>query len=116
MSNPILRRLGNSGLAVSATGLGCNNLGRTGTATVALAACRTLVDTALDAGITLFDVADIYGAEPGVSETILGIVLGTRRDQVVLATKFGMAAKGAMTGPGAHGGTSCGRWRPRSDA
>jgi aryl-alcohol dehydrogenase-like predicted oxidoreductase len=95
MSNPILRRLGNSGLAVSATGLGCNNLGRTGTVTADLAACRTLVDTALDAGITLFDVADIYGAQPGVSETILGISLGTRRHQVVVATKFGMDAKGA---------------------
>ncbi|QNK81717.1 aldo/keto reductase [Nakamurella sp. PAMC28650] len=95
MTNPMLRRLGHSGLAVSATGLGCNNLGRTGTVTADLAACRTLVDTALDAGITLFDVADIYGAEPGVSETILGIALGARRDEVVLATKFGMDAKGA---------------------
>ena len=46
-------------------------------------------------GITLFDVADIYGAAPGVSEEFLGEILGSRRDQVVLATKFGMDAKGA---------------------
>jgi aryl-alcohol dehydrogenase-like predicted oxidoreductase len=95
MPNPILRRLGSSGLAVSATGLGCNNLGRKGTVTADLSASRAVVDAALDAGITLFDVADIYGAEPGLSEAILGIALGTRRDQVVLATKFGMDAKGA---------------------
>ncbi|SDO52680.1 Predicted oxidoreductase [Nakamurella panacisegetis] len=104
MPNPDLRRLGNSGLAVSATGLGCNNLGRTGTVTADLGPSRAVVDAAIDAGITLFDVADIYGAEPGVSEAILGIALGKRRDRVVLATKFGMDAKGA-NGPddGARG-------------
>ena len=104
MPNPDLRRLGNSGLAVSATGLGCNNLGRTGTVTAELGPSRAVVDAAIDAGITLFDVADIYGAEPGVSEAILGIALGKRRSQVVLATKFGMDAKGA-NGPddGARG-------------
>ena len=95
MSKSVLRRLGRSGLAVSATGLGCNNLGRAGTATAELAGSRAVVDAALDAGITLFDVADIYGAEPGLSERFLGQALGSRRDQVVLATKFGMAAGGA---------------------
>ncbi len=90
-----MRHLGHSGLVVSATGLGCNNLGRTGTATADLEGSRAVVHAALDAGITLFDVADIYGAEPGVSEQILGTTLGNRRDDVVLATKFGMDAKGA---------------------
>ena len=80
---------------MSATGLGCNNLGRAGTVTADLQASRGVVDAAVDAGITLFDVADIYGAQPGLSEEYLGIALGDRRDQVVLATKFGMDAKGA---------------------
>jgi aryl-alcohol dehydrogenase-like predicted oxidoreductase len=104
MPNPTLRRLGNSGLAVSATGLGCNNLGRTGTATADLDVSRTVVHAAIDAGITLFDVADIYGSAPGVSEEFLGRILGDRRDRIVLATKFGMDAKGA-NGPddGARG-------------
>ncbi len=98
------RRLGSSGLSVSTAGLGCNNLGRTGTATADLAGSRKVVDAALDAGITLFDVADIYGATPGVSEKILGAALGSRRDQVIVATKFGMDAKG-VNGPdfGARG-------------
>ncbi len=95
MSNPALRRLGQSGLAVSATGLGCNNLGREGTVTADLTGSRAVVDAAIDAGVTLFDVADIYGARPGLSEEILGETLGSRRDQVVLATKFGMDAQGA---------------------
>ena len=95
MSKSVLRHLGRSGLAVSATGLGCNNLGRAGTATADLAGSRAVVDAAIEAGITLFDVADIYGAEPGLSERFLGQALGPRRDQVVVATKFGMDAKGA---------------------
>ncbi len=95
MVKPELRRLGHSGLTVSATGLGCNNLGRAGTATADLDGSRAVVDAAVEAGITLFDVADIYGSRPGLSEEILGATLGARRDQVVLATKFGMDAKGA---------------------
>ena len=95
MSNSPLRRLGRSGLTVSATGLGCNNLGRKGTATADMQGSAAVVNAALEAGITLFDVADIYGAEPGVSESILGQALGTRRHEVVVATKFGMDANGA---------------------
>src|ERR1700712_3020256 len=95
MPTPTLRRLGRSGLAVWATVLECNNLGRTGTVTADLGAARAVVDAAIDAGITLFDVADIYGAQPGLSEEFLGRILGGRRDQIVLATKFGMDAKGA---------------------
>jgi aryl-alcohol dehydrogenase-like predicted oxidoreductase len=84
------RRLGRSGLSVSALGLGCNNLGgrldRDGT--------QAVVDAALDAGITLFDTADIYGSPHGASEEELGNALGARRDEVVLATKFGMDMEG----------------------
>ena len=76
MGQPTLRRLGRSGLAVSATGLGCNNLGRPKTATADLDGTRALIDAALDAGITLFDVADIYGTPPGRSEELLGAALG----------------------------------------
>ncbi|GAA8853482.1 aldo/keto reductase [Helicobacter pylori] len=99
-----LRRLGRSGLTVSAVGLGCNNLGREGTASRTQEGSDAVVHAALDAGITLFDVADTYGAEPGLSETMLGRALGSRRDEVVVATKFGMDVRGA-NGPdfGARG-------------
>jgi len=101
---PPLHRLGNSGLAVSATGLGCNNLGRPGTVTNDPAAATELVDAAIDAGVTLFDTADIYGSPPGRSEELLGAALGKRRGDVVVATKFGMDMAGG-NGPdfGARG-------------
>ncbi|TLM72582.1 aldo/keto reductase [Pseudarthrobacter sp. NamB4] len=89
------RRVGKSGLTVSAVGLGCNNLGRANTVTESQEATDAVVHAALDAGITLFDVADTYGREPGLSETMLGKALGSRRADVVLATKFGMDMKGA---------------------
>ncbi len=89
------RRIGRSGLAVSATGLGCNNLGRSHTASVTVDGSRAVVDAAIDAGITFFDVADIYGAPAGRSEEMLGTVLGSRRKDVIVATKFGMDAGGA---------------------
>ncbi|GAA1649022.1 aldo/keto reductase [Georgenia ruanii] len=97
-------RLGRSGLTVSVVGLGCNNLGRAGTATEALEGTTAVVHAALDAGITLFDTADTYGKEPGLSEELLGAALGRRRDDVVVATKFGMDMRGA-NGPdhGARG-------------
>lgn len=99
-----LRRLGHSGLAVSVVGLGCNNLGRPGAVTETQEGTDALVDAALEAGVTLFDVADAYGAEPGLSEAMLGRALGSRRDDVVLATKFGMDMSGT-NGPdfGARG-------------
>ena len=75
-------RLGRSGLTVSVVGLGCNNLGRPGTATLEQAGTDAVVHAALDAGITFFDVADVYGAEPGLSEERLGRALGARRDIV----------------------------------
>ena len=95
MTEPNVRRLGRSGLAVSAAGLGCNNLGRPQTATETLEGSQAVVDAALDAGITLFDVADIYGTPPGRSEELLGVCLGKRRPGIVVATKFGMDTHGA---------------------
>ena len=94
------RSLGNSGLLVSVAGLGCNNFGRRLDAD----ATRLVVDAAIDAGITLFDTADMYGS--GGSEEILGEVLAGRRDQVVLATKFGHQGADMGYGPaaGARGG------------
>ena len=71
-------------LEVTVVGLGCNNFG----GRVDEAGTRAVVDAALDAGVTFFDTADIYGGHGG-SETFLGNVLQGRRDQVVLATKFG---------------------------
>jgi aryl-alcohol dehydrogenase-like predicted oxidoreductase len=94
------RRLGHSGLTVSIIGLGCNNLGTR----LDPEATQGVVDAAIDAGITLFDTADIYGAPHGASEEQLGKALGSRRDAVVLATKFGMDMEG-LNGPdfGARG-------------
>ncbi len=81
-----IRNLGKSGLRVSAIGLGCNNFG----GRLDLEATRAVIHKAFDLGITLFDTADIYG-ERGGSETLMGKVLGDRRKDIVLATKFGMA-------------------------
>ncbi len=77
------RTLGKSGLLVSLVGLGCNNFGgRTD-----LETSRKVIHKSLDLGITLLDTADIY-ANKGGSETVLGEVLGARRKDIVLATKF----------------------------
>ncbi|SFU08125.1 aldo/keto reductase [Arthrobacter sp. ov118] len=89
------RRVGNSGLSVSVVGLGCNNLGRTGTVTESQEGTDAVVHAALDAGITFFDVADTYGREPGLSESMLGQALGSRRNDAVIGTKFGMDMRGA---------------------
>ena len=78
------RTMGRSGLAVSLAGMGCNTLGWW----VGEAQGVKVVHAALDAGISLFDTADIY--DDGVSETILGKALGARRREVVVVTKFGM--------------------------
>lgn len=95
MSDLPLRRLGRSGLSVPVVGLGCNNLGRAGTVTETAEGATALVDAALDAGVTFFDTADVYGARPGLSEELLGTALKGRRDDVLVATKFGMSMRGA---------------------
>lgn len=80
-----MRNLGRSGLKVSVAGLGCNNFGdRTDQAGAA-----QVIDAAIDAGITFFDTADVYGGA-GASERILGTLLGPRRQNLVIATKFGL--------------------------
>lgn len=79
-------------------GLGCNNLGRPGTITESVTGTQAVVDAALDVGITLFDVADVYGAPRGRSEELLGKALAGRRDEAVIATKFGMDMQG-VNGP-----------------
>jgi aryl-alcohol dehydrogenase-like predicted oxidoreductase len=95
------RSLGNSGLMVSVTGLGCNNFGRR----LDLDATRSVVDAALESGVTLLDTADMYGGGGG-SEELLGEVLAGRRDEVVLASKFGHQDfdMGYGTAAGAKGG------------
>ena len=84
------RRIGS--LEVSVVGLGCNNFG----GRIDEAASRAVVAAALDAGITFFDTADIYGGT--LSEEFLGRALGDRRGEVVVATKFGMAVDAERQG------------------
>jgi aryl-alcohol dehydrogenase-like predicted oxidoreductase len=78
------RRLGSSALEVTVVGLGCNNFG----GRIDEQASHAVIDAALDAGVTFFDTADVYGNRGG-SEEIIGRALAGRRDRVVLATKFG---------------------------
>jgi aryl-alcohol dehydrogenase-like predicted oxidoreductase len=89
------RSLGKSGLMVSTIGLGCNNFGRAGTASESQQGTNAVIGAAIEAGVTLFDTADIYGAERGLSETLMGHALKGKRDSIVLATKFGMDMQGA---------------------
>jgi aryl-alcohol dehydrogenase-like predicted oxidoreductase len=85
-------QLGNSGLVVSAVGLGGNNFGfRTDEA-----ATREVVDAALDAGINFFDTSDTYGNPKGTSEELLGRALRGRREAAIVATKFGGDMAGAL--------------------
>ena len=81
-----IRNLGGSGLRVSAVGLGCNNFGQR----TDLETSRKVIHKAIDLGVTLFDTADIYAGRGG-SETVLGEVLGPRRKDIVLATKYSKA-------------------------
>ncbi len=97
MSEMRYRRLGDSGLVVSVVGLGCNNFGRR----IDLDATRAVVDAAQDCGVTLLDTADSYGD----SEEFLGEVLQGRRDDFVVATKFGMDLHGALGDDGGARGS-----------
>jgi aryl-alcohol dehydrogenase-like predicted oxidoreductase len=91
------RRLGSSDLEVTVVGLGCNNFG----GRIDEEAARAVIDAALDAGVTFFDTADVYGNRGG-SEEIIGRALAGRRDQVVLATKFGHDLGDGETARGAR--------------
>ena len=83
------RPLGDTGLMVSAVGIGCNAFGQR----VDQSGVSAILDAAQDVGVTLLDTADIYGR--GASEELLGAALKGRRDEFVLATKFGMDMGGA---------------------
>ncbi len=89
------RRLGDNGPVMSVVGLGCNNFGMR----IDRDAAAAVVHAALDAGITHFDTAEMYGG--GRSEEFLGAALGTRRDEVVIATKFLPRPRDAEYTPGA---------------
>jgi aryl-alcohol dehydrogenase-like predicted oxidoreductase len=93
---------------VSVVGLGCNNFGRR----VDLDGTRAVVHAALDLGVNLFDTADIYGNPHGASEEMLGAALKGRRDEAVVATKFGMDMGGAY-GPD-HGARGARRYIMRA--
>lgn len=100
------RTLGTSGLTVSVVGLGCNAFGTR----VDAAGVTAIVDAAVEAGVTFFDTADIYGF--GASEELLGAALEGRRDDVVVATKFGMDMEG-RNGPD-HGARASRRYVRRA--
>ena len=87
MTDMTYRHLGHSGLMVSTVGLGCNNFGMR----IDAAATKAVVDAAIDHGITMFDTSDSYGD----SELFLSAALGSRRGDVILATKFGSDLRGA---------------------
>ncbi|MEO3388841.1 aldo/keto reductase [Mesorhizobium sp. CAU 1741] len=89
------RFLGRSGLEVSVIGLGCNNFGGM-VKSLDLKGASNVVHNAIDAGITLFDTSDSYGTDSG-SEKVLGEVLGTRRKEIVLATKFSSPLNRALS-------------------
>ncbi len=95
-----MKPLGNSGIEVSAVGLGCMNFGMM----CDQAATDSIVSAAIDAGVNFFDAADIYGGKHGKAETLLGNALGDRRKDIILATKFG--AKRGGGGGMADGGGS----------
>src|SRR5712691_459026 len=90
IADMLQREFAQTGLRVSAVGLGCNNFG----IRLDAAATQKVVHAALDAGVTLFDTADIYGNR-GDSERLLGEALGARRKDVVLVTKFGLPMDGS---------------------
>jgi aryl-alcohol dehydrogenase-like predicted oxidoreductase len=84
------RHLGASGLVVSTIGVGCNNFGRR----IDDERATRVVHAALDLGINLFDTSDSYGDPARNSEEVLGAALGDRRDEAVIATKFGSDLRG----------------------
>lgn len=94
-----MRTLGSSDIEVSTLGIGCNAFGTR----IDLEQTRKVVEAALECGVTFFDTADVYGF--GESEELLGTALGTRRDDVVIATKFGMDMNGVNGDDGGRRGT-----------
>jgi aryl-alcohol dehydrogenase-like predicted oxidoreductase len=95
-----MRTLGSSDIKVSTVGVGCNAFGTR----IDQAQTSAVVDAAFEHGINFFDTADVYGR--GESETLLGEALKGRRDDVVIATKFGMDVEGLNGDDGGRRGTA----------
>ena len=95
-----MKTLGNSGIEISAVGLGCMNFGMM----CNQATTDSIVSAALDAGVNFFDVANTYGGPEGKAEAMLSKALGNQRQNIILATKFGATRAGA--GGAADGGGS----------
>jgi 1-deoxyxylulose-5-phosphate synthase len=91
---PGYRTVGRSGLVVSELGIGASTFGRSGMIATSQRAVDQIVGRALDLGVTYFDIADVYGDTAGQSETLLGNALGSRRDDVIIGSKFGGALRG----------------------
>src|SRR3954463_3782186 len=90
------RKLGTQGLEVSALGLGCMGMSQSYGVPDDTESTATIL-RALDLGVTFFDTAEVYG--PFINEELLGRALGTRRDEAVVATKFGFRIEaGKMSG------------------
>jgi aryl-alcohol dehydrogenase-like predicted oxidoreductase len=94
------RTLGSSDITVSTLGIGCNAFGTR----IDQDQTTAVVDAALEHGVTFFDTADVYGF--GRSEELLGKAVGSRRDQVVIASKFGLDMKGASGDDGGARGSA----------
>jgi aryl-alcohol dehydrogenase-like predicted oxidoreductase len=96
-----MRKLGNSGLEVSAIGLGCMGMSFSYGPPKDVAEMTTLLHAAVDRGVTFFDTAEVYG--PFTNETLVGNALASMRDKLVIATKFGFDLTGPDHRPGAAG-------------
>ena len=96
--------LGNSGLEVSAVGMGCMGLSHAYGEAMNLREIREVIRTAVDLGYTFFDTAEVYGSEhdPHHNERMLGEILGPIRDKIVLATKFGVHFEDTDDGNATH--------------
>ena len=90
-------------LTISRVGLGCNNFGRSGAVTEGLPGTRAVIDAAIEHGVTFLDTAALYGGPDSLSESLIGEALDGRRDEVVIATKFGHTAGPEPADWGARG-------------
>ena len=95
------RKLGKSGLEVSAIGLGCMGMSFSYGPPKDKQEMTSLIRAAVERGVTFFDTAEVYG--PFINEELVGEALAPFRKQVVIATKFGFDLSGSDTRPGAAG-------------
>ena len=99
------RTLGSTGLVVSELGIGASTFGRSGMKATSAKQVSEIVEAALELGVTYFDLAELYGDRPGLSEELFAAALRGRRDEVVIGTKFGGALGGALGASFATGGS-----------